>query len=266
MEEIINVKKVSVVIPAYNAENTIVRCLNSVLAQTYPVFEIIVINDGSTDRTKEIIEEYIQNHSGFNIKLINKANGGVSSARNVGLKLASGEYIALLDSDDEWLKQKTEVQIEYFEKDVKIDFLAAGFQGFHLKNKSQNELFQITFEKLLFKNFFQPSTVIFKNKIISNVGFFEESQKYAEEGNYFLRVSRLYNCFFLNQKLINYGDGKSGYGVSGLSSNLFEMEKGELSNLKFAYDKDWINFFKYSIAVLYSIAKYFRRIVIVKFR
>ena len=90
--------KVSVIIPAYNSENYIARCLDSLIEQDEKNFEVIVINDGSKDNTSKIVEEYANKDS--RIILINKENGGVSSARNVGLDNAKGEYIFFVDSDD----------------------------------------------------------------------------------------------------------------------------------------------------------------------
>lgn len=84
----------SVIIPAYNAENTIERCLDSVLAQTYSDFECIVVNDGSTDKTTDILDSYAKKDTRF--KIIHKENGGVSSARNVGLEIGGGNMLPSL--------------------------------------------------------------------------------------------------------------------------------------------------------------------------
>lgn len=256
---------ISVIIPMYNAENTIITCINSVLNQTYNrKIEIIIVNDGSSDNSQRIVEKIIkENLTNTIIKLINKNNGGVSSARNTGLTLTKGEYIALLDSDDEWLPEKLEKQINVFISDNEVSFIGG------LIDKPVNvkkEVIEISLSKLIFKNYFQPSTVMFKKEVLDKVGFFDESQKYAEEGNYFMRIAKLFKCVLLNEQFVNYGQGKVGFGVSGLSANLIEMEKGELRNLKFAYQNNYISFFIYLIAITYSILKYFRRVLIVKFR
>lgn len=256
---------ISVIIPMYNAETTIETCIVSVLNQTYKgKIEIIVVNDGSKDNCQKIVEDIMKKNSYlFDIQLINKENGGVSSARNKGLALAQGEYIALLDSDDEWLVDKTEKQLDVFIKNPTIGFVGG------LINKPTNEEPKIIFivlSKLIFKNYFQPSTVMFKKEVVDKVGFFDETQKYAEEGNYFMRVANNYRCALLNEQVILYGQGKVGFGVSGLSANLKEMEKGELKNLSFAYQQKFISLFTYSIAVFYSILKYCRRVLIVKLR
>lgn len=91
-------KKVSIIVPAYNSERTISRCIDSLLFQTYSNIEIIIINDGSVDNTIDICNDYIKNYE--NIKFISKENGGVSSARNVGLDISTGDYICFVDADD----------------------------------------------------------------------------------------------------------------------------------------------------------------------
>ncbi|MGE4514454.1 MAG: glycosyltransferase family 2 protein, partial [Chryseobacterium sp.] len=112
----------------FNAENTIIKALDSVKNQDYDLkqFEIIVINDGSTDQCKVLAENYRDAHSELNIKVITQKNGGVSKARNAGLKVATGDYIAFLDSDDEWLPQKTKRQMKFLEnQELNIDFITS---------------------------------------------------------------------------------------------------------------------------------------------
>lgn len=256
--------KVSVVIPVYNAQETIVRGLDSVINQTIKPFEIIIINDGSNDQSVPIIKEYIAKNRSFNFILIDKKNGGVSSARNSGLKISKGDFIAFLDSDDEWLPDKSEKQIFVF--NTKKDFSFVGGLIYKPKDSVVGSSNEIKLNQLIFKNYFQPSTVMLKREVINNIGLFDESQKYAEEGNYFMRVAKLYKCALLNEQVVLYDQGKKGFGQSGLSSNLYEMEKGELLNLKFAYDHDYISSTKYRVAVFFSVVKYFRRIIIVFFR
>ena len=103
----------SVVIPLYNKQNSIVATLQSVLAQTYQNFEIVVVDDGSTDNSAQVVEEFISVYpqplpKGKGVRLVRKANGGVSSARNTGIMEAKGEYIAFLDGDDLWDKKYLE--------------------------------------------------------------------------------------------------------------------------------------------------------------
>lgn len=95
--------KITVIIPVYNVENYLERCLKSILYNTYTNLEIICVNDGSTDNSKKILEDYSQRDK--RVVVINKKNAGVSSARNAGVKIATGEYIAFVDSDD-WIHEK----------------------------------------------------------------------------------------------------------------------------------------------------------------
>lgn len=262
---------ISVIIPIYNSETTIMSCVNSVLNQTYKgKVEIIVVNDGSKDNSQAIVEEIIENSaSGISIHLINKVNGGVSTARNAGIKFAKGDWIALLDSDDEWLPNKLERQIQVLNENLEIDFLGTNRNGEIFDKilwKKIKGLTKISPKLLMVKFIFVVPTVIFRRKIVCNVGYFDETQKYAEEGNYFIRIAQKYNCYLLNESLVITGDGKAHFGHSGLSGNLKEMEKGELKNLKDALSLKIINIFQYLCLVVFSILKYFRRIVIVKIR
>jgi glycosyltransferase involved in cell wall biosynthesis len=90
--------KISIVVPIYNVEKYLHKCIDSILAQTFTNFELILVNDGSTDNCREICEEYAKNDR--RIKVIHKENGGVSSARNAGIEAATGQYIGFIDSDD----------------------------------------------------------------------------------------------------------------------------------------------------------------------
>ena len=265
MEE--NSLLISVIIPMYNSAETIIKALDSVKAQTFKCYyDVIVVNDGSMDKSQELVENYIFEDNRFKLILINQENGGVSTARNAGLKASNGDLIAFLDSDDQWFPDKLEKQTKLLELNPQIDLLGCAFDGLYLPNTPDGSLLKIDISKLIFKNYFQPSTVIMKRKVFEEIGYFDENQKYAEEGNYFFRISRKFQCYFLNKELIIFGDGKSGFGESGLSANLKEMEKGELKNLKFAYENKWIGFGLYFVTVCFSLLKYLRRIVIVKLR
>lgn len=102
----------SVIVPLYNAESTIKACIDSVLNQTYKDFELIIVDDGSTDKGGEICDEYAKNFD--NVKVFHVENGGLSSARNIGMRNADGEYILFLDSDDEWEKCLLEKVNEFY--------------------------------------------------------------------------------------------------------------------------------------------------------
>ena len=111
-------KKVTIIIPAYNAAPFIERAINSVLSQTYTDYEIVIIDDGSTDNTKETLLKY-QNR----IKYIYQENQGVAIARNTAILNTSSEFLAFLDSDDEWLPKKLELQMRLMKNNKDIDLV-----------------------------------------------------------------------------------------------------------------------------------------------
>ena len=248
---------ISVVIPMYNAAKTIERALNSIKDQTFKCYyQIIVVNDGSKDNSQEIVEKYIADHPELNITLINQLNGGVSKARNTGLKHASGNFIALLDSDDYWLKNKIDIQVKYFS--LGYDFVCA------LRNndiisfpyKIENNIADISLRKLLFKVVGQTSTALFKKEILDNVGLFDENQKYSEDANLWMRISLKYKMIIINEKLVATDND---YGKNGLSSNIAGMEKGVRKNINEMRQKHRINLFEYYFFSLFSELKYIRR-------
>jgi glycosyltransferase involved in cell wall biosynthesis len=254
----------------YNCAKTIIQAIDSVYAQTWTGdIEIIVVNDGSIDNSRAVVESYIEGNHRDNIVLLNQSNAGVSSARNEGMKRCIGDWICLLDADDVWLPNKLERQLQILEEHPEIDFLGTARNGElfgRVGIRVLETLNKISASELLFRFVFVTPTVIFRRSILSGIGYFDENQKYAEEGNYFIRIAHKYNSYLLNESLVITGGGKSHFGDSGLSSNLLGMEKGELKNIKLAYQMKIIKFEQYVFFVLYSILKYIRRVYIVKIR
>ncbi len=255
---------ISVIIPVFNAEESIEKCLDSIKNQTWKGdFEIIVINDGSTDRSEKILESYRQKNPEMPILLINQQNGGVSKARNTGLKIAKGDYIALLDSDDEWLPEKTDKQMKYLQNpDFGVDFITSLWNDEKVNFPyaiGSNGLVAISLHKLLFKITGQTSTAIFKKKILENTGLFNEIQRYSEDANYWMRISETNSMFLLPEKLVIAGNGKKSFGFSGLSANLKEMEKGIQKNIWEMYRNKRINLLQYLFYFVFSKLKYIVR-------
>ena len=250
----------------YNAEKSILQSLDSIYTQTWRGdIEIIVVNDGSKDNSKALVEAYIQDNSRDNILLVDQENAGVSRARNEGMRRCTGDWICLLDSDDTWLPNKLERQLEVL-KDSSIDFLGTTRNGEHFSRlafRSLGKINHISAKELLFKFIFVTPTVIFRREIIDRVGYFDENQRFAEEGNYFIRVANACNCYLLNESLVITGGGKHDFGESGLSSNLWEMEKGELKNIRMAFRIGIINIAEYLFFNVFSFLKYGRRVLIV---
>jgi len=262
---------VSVVIPLYQAAHTIQQTLQSVMQQDYRPIEIIVVNDGSTDQSLSYADTFIQENTTHNVifQVVSQPNQGASSARNTGMRLAKGDYIALLDADDQWLPGKLTRQLAILETHPHIDFLGTTRNDERWRRwlfKSFKELTPISAHLLLYKTFFVTPTVIFKRTVLDKTGYFNEQQRYAEEGNYWIRICQQNHCVLLNESWVITGNRKPNFGYSGLSSNLKEMEKGELKNIRLGYQLGIIGIFEYVFLVFYSLIKYLRRIVITVWR
>lgn len=259
--------EISVIIPTFNRKETVCDAVNSVLSQTAIQFikEIIVIDDGSTDGTEIKMQKYT------NIPLIKyykQTNRGVSSARNTGIYMSTGNWIALLDSDDEWTDKKIEEQVKLIEQHPEIDFLgcSANNQTLRIGLKKIDFLYKARVIDLCIKFFPATSSMIFKKEIFEEIGGFNENQKYAEDGEFCLRICAKYNYFYSPLSLVDFGHGKKAFDGLGLCANLKEMHLGNINNLKMLKEHKIINSCTYILLLLFFILKYYRRIIIVNFR
>ena len=261
---------ISVVIPAFNAASTIIRALDSVIAQTSAasITEVIVVDDGSSDNTAAIVREYIKKHkTAINIKLLSKRNGGVSSARNAGMKHASGNWIALLDADDCWDRKKIEVQLSAISGNEKIRFIGSNAKGCSTKygKKISKGLYMISFNKYMLKTFPYTSSILFDKSMLKDVGYFDENQRHSEDANLFMRMVHLYNCFYCVDQLY-IPDDKPMFGHSGLSANLKAMHNGCLKNINDAYILGYYGMILKVIFITWECIRYSRRIILTSLR
>lgn len=262
----IDYNSISVIIPTYNSERTIERAIVSVLKQTYIKYikEIIIINDGSNDGTELIVKKIISKYTYPKIYLISQDNSGVSIARNRGMKMAKGDWIALLDSDDEWLPKRIEEQVILISQHEDIDFIGGDFDvnGVSILGRKIVNLHKASIKEVCMKMFPQTSTVLFKKKIFNEIGGYDSSRHYAEDGQYFFKICESYGYYYQPGQNIIYDRGKRGFGSSGLSANLKEMHKGNLINFKELLERKSISFQFYIFILFFSYLKYFRRILI----
>ena len=209
-----NDKIVSIIIPTYNRANCIRETITSVLNQTYQNFEIIIIDDGSIDNTKEIIQAFLDERIKY---IFQEHNGLPASARNKGLKLAKGEYIAFLDSDDLWFPQKLKIQINFMKENPSILLVATNGLIFPLKPNmkvlSLKNNIKISFKELLQNNIIINSSVMMRKNVIQIIGFLDESfvLKYGEDYDYWLRLLNLKDnsILILKDILVKYRDSKN---------------------------------------------------------
>lgn len=196
---------VSIVMPAYNCEKYVVEAINSILAQTYRNWELLVLDDGSKDNTLRIIEEFSQKDSRIKA-LPNGKNMGVSATRNRGIELASGEWIAFLDSDDMWKPEKLEKQFEIVEKEA-AEFLFTGASYINEVGEPYKGIFEvpekITYKKLRNQNVISCSSVLVKKKYFENIKM--EKDEMHEDYAVWLRILKLgVTAFGVNEPLLIY--------------------------------------------------------------
>ena len=248
---------ISVVIPVFNASETIITTISSVLKQTVKPYEIILINDGSIDDSLSKISKSFKNeiNSKF-IILINKENEGVSISRNLGIKIAKGNWIAFLDSDDQWDERKLEQQVICFNNHPECKLFGT-FTNV-LKFHSHKKHFLISYNKNLIKNHFATSTVLVNRETLINVGLFNEKKIFSEDYELWLNILYKYKFgLILNQKLVKYETNNR----NKLSKNYLQMVKGEIDNYKFQYDDGRISLLYYIILFNLSLIKFSIRII-----
>jgi glycosyltransferase involved in cell wall biosynthesis len=197
VEEIANMPRdftprVSVVIPTFNRAETVMRAVQSALEQTEKSVEVVVVDDGSNDDTPARFARPPER-----VRYLRKGNGGASSARNAGMRAAQGEWVALLDSDDEWKPEKLQLQLAV----MRDEFVASACRHFHVNANGSaeikpegipgrdNHLFRDLYEKLSLKT----SSLVFKRHLLERVGLFNERFPISNDWDFFLRLARVVN-------------------------------------------------------------------------
>jgi len=195
---------VSVIIPTYNRAGIVSRAVQSVLDQTFRDFELIVVDDGSTDQTADVLSRY---ETLPGVSIITQKNKGVSSARNAGLTAASGQLIAFLDSDDYWLPDKLEVQANFFERRPEA-LICQTEETWYRRGRRVNpkkyhrkpsgDIFFQSLELCLVS----PSAVMMRRELFDLVGTFDEGLPACEDYDLWLRVSARYPVHLLDEPCV----------------------------------------------------------------
>ena len=201
--------QISVVIPTYNRYEFLKRAITSVVAQTASVAEIIVVDDGSCDDTAQIVKDFPS------IIYIYQKNSGVSSARNVGIEKAKYEWIAFLDSDDEWHPQKIARQIQYHQKnsDILISYTDEKWvrNGSEIKiPKKYAKVGGEIFQKCLSHCIIAPSSALLHNSLFQKYGRFDEGLEVCEDYDLWLRIALYEQIGLVDEKLICKYAGHQG--------------------------------------------------------
>jgi glycosyltransferase involved in cell wall biosynthesis len=200
---------VSVVIPTYNRANLVTRAIKSVLSQTYKDFEIIVVDDASTDHTGEVVEELQRQHS--RIRYIkHKENIGGAAARNTGIRASRGKYIAFQDSDDEWFPEKLKKQMDIFETaSYKIGVVYTGFWReenderiyipFNWIKQKEGDIHEEIFQE---GNYITTQAAVVRKECFEKAGMFNESLPRLQDWELWLRISKYYHFRYIDEPLL----------------------------------------------------------------
>lgn len=222
-------KSISVIIPTFNDSKNIIKAIDSILLQSFKDFEIIVVDDGSEDETKNVLKPYIESNK---ITYIYQNNKGVNSARNYGVSIANGSYVALLDSDDEWIDiEKLKVQKDFLDNNpdhilvgtgvILVDAIGREITRY-LMAKTDKEIR----EKLLRINCFVNSSILFKKSVIDVVGV---SCSILEDYDLWLRMGNIGKMANLERYSVKYCLKTSGVNTDKkflrLKENLYLAKK-----------------------------------------
>lgn len=214
--------KVSVVIPAYNAMTYLPDTLNSVLQQTFSDFEVLIIDDGSTDHIQAWVA---QNITDPRVRLIAQANQGLSAARNTGIANAQGEYVAFLDADDLWEPTKLEVQVRYLDNNSAVGLVYNWIAVIDAQGKPTGKVWRgdiegDVLEEVLQRNIIDCPSVLVRRKCFDDVGVFDRTLRSVEDWDMWIRIATRYNFGVTREALVYYRQH-----TSNMSKNWRVMEQ-----------------------------------------
>jgi glycosyltransferase involved in cell wall biosynthesis len=252
--------KISVIIPCHNSEKFITNTFQSVLSQTIYPDEIILIDDGSTDNTANVLKNIVIKHNDeIDLSLIKSEHLGPGNARNNGIKNAKYEWISFLDSDDLWEKNKIKVLKKTISENYQYNFFChnekvIGLQKMYFNNYSNNYNSQKNlFDQLFVRNLFSTSAVVCKKSLFFDHGFFREDLSSGQDYEMWLRLSTFLKPFFINRHLGSYILRKGS--ISSL--NFFSRLLNELKIAFLYYDK--VNIFKFIFKIFRIFASFIFR-------
>lgn len=212
--------KVSVIIPTYNRADFLKRAIESVLNQTFQDFELIIVDDGSFDKTKEVVDSF----NSDKIKYIYQENsGGAAKPKNTGIRMAQGEYIAILDSDDQWLREKLEKQMIFFKKHSEIKVVGCNFL-INGRKEYRIPKYRDLLKRILIADDMGPGSImIYKREVFNKLGLFDENLKSGQDKEMRIRLAQEYKFGFVREPLVNYYTGHDN--ISSLGLSIEEREK-----------------------------------------
>ena len=220
---------VSVIVPTFNRVDFVYKAIKSISSQTFQPLEIILVDNNSEDNTSEMVAKHFKS-----VKILIQKKQGVSASRNCGIREASGNWIAFLDSDDQWHKRKLEEQVKSISKDKFSANLSHTNEIWYRNNEffNQREIHRkrggFIFEHCLPLCCISPSSVLIKKKVFDDIGFFDESLDVCEDYDFWLRFCYKYPVNFVDQKLTI----KNGGHDDQLSKKYWGMDRFRVQALE----------------------------------
>ena len=246
---------VSVIIPTYKRAHILPRAVRSVLNQTYSNLELIIVDDGSKDNTAEIVSSIKDER----VRLISfSENKGAAAARNEGIKVAAGDFIAFLDSDDEWMPDKLRLSLNAFRENQGSNIGLVYTNGWAIKGDIKAPYFKdsrpsgIVYSKMQRERNIFPTSVsspgppfyVLHKKVFSDIGSFDENMRNWEDVDFFVRVALHYDIYFLNKPLAVIYQQKEHLGM--VNADVMKSREYFFNKHKDRIYKDRNNFYRFT--------------------
>lgn len=249
--------KFSIVIPLYNKEKAIARTLESVFAQTFDDYEVLVVNDGTTDNSEAVVRTFKNNK----LRLISQENAGAAAARNTGIAHANGKFIAFLDADDLWNPDYLKKQAKAIAKFPNHGVFATAIYVENQRKKPQPAVYNFQlptaptpldyFENSLKRSIIHTSAVVIKKEVFDQVGIFDTSIKSGEDTDLWIRIGLHHQIVFTSEMLstYTYNAGSLSYRPIALEQRL-NFKKFEKEEMHHKALKKFLDLNRFSLALL----------------
>ncbi|NQV88718.1 MAG: glycosyltransferase [Parcubacteria group bacterium] len=227
--------KISIIIPTHNSAQCLPRALKSVLSQSYQDFEILVVDDASTDETESIMKTFVEFDNRIQYIRLSKNSGGAAKPKNIGIGASTGEIIAILDADDEWMPTKLEKQLELFQEDTNLGFV--GCNAIIVNRFGKERFFQLEkpesiLDRILESDYMgSGSSTVYRREVFQKVGLFDEDLTRGQDRDMRIRLAQSFKFDFVDgAPLIKYHRRKKP-----LSSTYSKVQAENINKLEDKY-------------------------------
>ena len=238
---------ISIIIPLYNKERYIEDCVHSITSQGFSSYEIVIVNDGSTDASLSIAQKLSQGNP--SIRVIDKPNGGVSSARNCGVKAAKGDWVLLLDADDTLLPDSLSIFSKYcspssYKVIIANYFTVFGDHKIQNSKLKQEQILNNPLKYIWYRRLYsRPGNTLIHKSVFDLIGGYDEDLAYNEDYEFSLRLLSVFKALYIPNCVMNYTDC-----ATGASSRVHPYEKDFVSKIgQFAFNSIWQKLIMYNL-------------------